>query len=469
MNNIKEMFKNIGMLTIGSLSTKLLSFFLIPLYTNVLTTEEYGTFDLINNTITILVPIITLNICDALFRYLMDKKAKSKELVGYSLRVFAYGVIIILLAIGTNAKLVFFKTVREYSSYFLLLYIVNSYYSIISNYARGKDSIKSISISGVIGTAIIITLNILMLVVFKMGIDGYFIANITGVFAQGVYLSIATKIHKDIDWRIKRNKQLEKTMRRYSGPLMVNNIAWWVNSVSDRYVVTYFCGIAENGIYSIAYKIPSIISIFQSIFGQAWTLFAIKELGNEKDNERFSTVYAVYQFIIILTCSLLISLNIPIAKLLYAKDFFIAWRYVPFLILSSLFNALSAYMGGIFAAGKQSKTVMNSTMIGAAVNIVLNIVLTPTMGVLGAAVATAFSYFIVFCHRDWAVKKIIVLQENRPRSFIAYSMIVLQTILGLLLGEACLSVVVNVICCIAVLLMYNKEIKQTYRYMRRIV
>lgn len=73
MNKYKYLFKNIGLLTLSNFATKLLSFFLVPLYTSVLTMGQYGTYDLFNTTIGVLIPILTLNILDAILRFGMDK------------------------------------------------------------------------------------------------------------------------------------------------------------------------------------------------------------------------------------------------------------------------------------------------------------------------------------------------------------------------------------------------------------
>ena len=81
MNRYNYLFKNIGILTLSSFATKLLSFFLVPLYTNILTTTEYGTYDLLNSTIGILLPILTLDIQEAVLRFALDKKKSRRPLL----------------------------------------------------------------------------------------------------------------------------------------------------------------------------------------------------------------------------------------------------------------------------------------------------------------------------------------------------------------------------------------------------
>ena len=116
------------------------------------------------------------------------------------------------------------------------------------------------------------------------------------------------------------------SMHRYSFPLIANNLAWWVNNASDRYMVTWICDVAQNGIYSVAYKIPSILSILQSIFQQAWTLSAVKDYNSEDRNAYFTKVYNMLNFILVMGCSGLIMLDKILAGFLYANEFYAAWK-----------------------------------------------------------------------------------------------------------------------------------------------
>ena len=459
MKNIKELFKNMGLLTLGNLSTKLIAFFLVPLYTNILTTTEYGIYDLVNNTIAILIPFLTLNISDSVFRFVMDKESDTTEVVSYSFKIYTIGFIILLAILLINVKFAFFRIFRNYIFYFILLYIVSSYSMIVANYARGKNQIFDISVSGVLSSAIIILLNILLLAIFRWGIDGYFIGNIIGIFAQCFYLTISTKIWKNIRFNHRRtnSKELHDQMLKYCKPLMVNSVAWWINGASDRYVITWFCGLAESGIYSIAYKIPSIVSIFQSIFGQAWTLFAIKEINSTEKEKTFSKMYNYYNAMVLIACCLLVAMNKIMARFLYAKDFYMAWRYVPVLLISSMFSALSAFSGGIFSAGKESKAVMNSSLIGATVNIILNIIFTPLIGAMGAAIATAVSYFAVWVARDSAMMKIIRLDYNKRQHYISYLVIILQVAIMIWDYSAIVTCILQIVCVLVILFIYKRE------------
>ena len=81
MGRYKYLLKNIGLLTLSSFTTKLLSFFLVPLYTNVLSTTEYGTYDMFNTTIGVLLPILTLNIQESVMRFSLDDKLDENSIL----------------------------------------------------------------------------------------------------------------------------------------------------------------------------------------------------------------------------------------------------------------------------------------------------------------------------------------------------------------------------------------------------
>ena len=152
-------------------------------------------------------------------------------------------------------------------------------------------------------------------------------------------------------------------MIKYSSPLIANSISWWINNASDRYILTYMRNIAENGIYSVSYKIPTILTMFQSIFYNAWSISAIKEF-DENDSDGFiGTNYSLYSVISLLVCSGLLLINIPLASFLYKGDYFVAWRCVPFLLMGTVFSGISQFEGSLFAATKNTKMVAKQRLL----------------------------------------------------------------------------------------------------------
>ena len=459
--------KNIVFLTIGQFGTKLLTFFLVPLYTSVLTSAEYGTYDLYSATVSLFVPILTLNISDATTVFLLDKNLSKEGIVSISLKYYFYSLLIFAGFILLNLFIGFAPLFNEFPLFLFLMSAVNGLSQLLLNYARGFDRVKDVSISGVLCSAVMIALNIIFLLPLHLGLKGYYLATIAGTFFQIVYLCISLKIFKFI--KIKRqDKDLKKQMLSYSCPMILNSVSWWVNSVSDRYVVTAMCGIIENGIYSVAYKIPSILSMFQLIFSQAWTLSAVQDFDKDDKNGFFSKMYGFYNVAMCLVCSVLIILSKPLACILYAKDFFAAWKYVPFLLVSVVFGSLSGYLGGIFAAVKDSKSFATSTVVGAVLNIVLNIVLIYFVGTIGAAISTAIAYLVVWIMRMYKAKKIMNLHIAIFRDCAIYLILVVQCAVVILSEKfGVLNYAVNALLLLFACVLCRKEFMQIVEFGKR--
>ncbi|SEH46570.1 Membrane protein involved in the export of O-antigen and teichoic acid [Ruminococcus flavefaciens] len=423
--------KNIGLLTLSSFSTKLLLFLLVPLYTNILTTTEYGINDLFYTTIGILVPVLTLNIQDAVMRFSLDTKYDNNKVLSVGLRYLVFGSVIVIAVLGLNYCFAFFEfqyIFKKYAVYFFLMFFSQALSGLITAYARGIDRIADLSVSSVINSVIVIASNILFLVVFKWGLIGYFWANIIGPILQCVYLIFRIGILKNFDIR-KTDLNVAKEMKTYSCPMIINTISWWVNNASDKYIVIYFLGLAANGVYSVAAKIPSILSVLQSIFAQAWTLSAVKDYDPEDKNGFFAKTYATYNCAMTICCSVIIASDKILAKYLYAKDFFSAWKYAPWLTIAILFGAMSGYLGGLFSAVKDSKVFGRTTLMGAICNITLNLILVPVIGIIGAAIATTVSYCSVWISRMLYSKKYIKLKIKIQRDCFSYLLLVVQSVL----------------------------------------
>lgn len=457
MEKYKYLFKNIGLLTLSNFATKLLSFFLVPLYTSVLTTGQYGTYDLFNTTIGVLIPILTVNILEAVLRFGMDKNYNKQAIVTLSGKWLIISTLIVGIIIILNHFFRVFPILDEYKIYFFLMFFVQALSGIITSYARGTDNVASLSVSSVIASVFTIMCNIIFLIPFKWGLVGYFLANIIGPFMQCLYLLIRLRIWKYINIR-ERFLEEEKEMIRYSSPMIANSVSWWINNVSDRYIVTWFCGIAANGIYSVSTKIPTILNIFQTIFNQAWALSAVKDFDSEDKKGFFSNTYRAYNCLLVIVCSLIIASDKFLAKFLYINQFYIAWKYVPFLTIAILFGSMSGYLGGFFTATKDSKQYATSTVWGAIVNIVLNLSLVPVMGVIGAAFATAVAYVVVWVIRLFQSKKYIKLKINWKRDVVAYVLLNVQTIFLLLIENDILLYLSQLICIFVLLLIYKSDI-----------
>lgn len=400
----KYLFKNIGILAVSNFSSKVLVFLLVPLYTSVLSTAEYGTYDLIVSTVTLLYPILTANIVEAVMRFSMEKTYGKEETASIGIKyvaISAAAVAIGLLIFHYFHIALSLNGLKIYIFLYYLFYVLNQYFIQL---AKGLEHVKDMGIAGVIGTVTMLGANILFLLVFKMGLPGFFIANILAQTIPVLYYFIRLRFWRLLK-RVGRRNPLEKEMLLYCVPLICTALGWWANSTADKYTVAFICGVAANGLLSVSYKIPSIISTLQGIFTQAWQISAIKEYGKESASDFYGTTFSFINIIMSGMCAVLILLSRPLARILYANDFYQAWQYVPFLLISSVLNCASGFIGPILSAKKDSKSMALSAVYGACANIVLNIVLVYCMGVQGATIATVLSSYLIFDYRLRTVKK----------------------------------------------------------------
>lgn len=413
--------KNMSILTISNFVSKILVFLMLPLYTNVLTTQEYGTIDIISTTINLSIPIFTLSISEAILRYTMEKNVKKEEVLKESLKVIVKGFLILLVF---SPITIFFKLPLIYVVIFLIYYLTTAIANVLSYYTKGTNNLKLLGISNIIRALLLVSLNCLMLLVLNLNIIGYYISLIVSDIIFILILLIP--VLKNKQKRIKQNNQLAKEMKSYSKPFIINSISWWINNASDKYLVLFFCGINLTGIYSIAYKIPSMLEVVQNIFAQAWQISAIKEYKSKEANAFFSTMYKYYNFILIMTVLIILLFLKPISKILFAKEFYAAWKFVPFLLLAILFGALSGFLGSLYAANKDSKMYAKSTLIGAISNIILNLILIPIFNAYGAAIATFISYLVVWIIRVKNIKKYLEMKIEHKKNTIIYLLLIIM-------------------------------------------
>lgn len=427
--NIK-LIKNVGIFTVGSFGSKILSFLLVPLYTAVLSTEDYGTADLVSTTAALLIPIITLSIQDAVLRYALDKNIEKKDVISTALRVVIRGSILLAVGIAIISYLKIFQLDNIYYLFLFLFSICGAFNTLFNLYLRGKNKVKVIAASGILNTFVTCILNIVFLIVFKFGIIGYLCALFIGDLSSDLFQLFLGKIYKDI--KIRKYNDMTHEMLRYSIPLIPNSIAWWINNASDRYILTFLKGVAENGIYAVSYKVPTMLTVFQSIFNSAWSISAITEFDENDADGFFSDNYKRYSFFSYLVCSFLMLLNIPIAHFLYSNEFFLAWKAIPFLLVGTMFNGISIFEGNLYAAVKKTKVVASTTVIGAIINTICNFIFINIYGMVGAALATMLGYTVTWFLRTLFLKPIIQLKVNWKIESISYVAIVVQAFVATL-------------------------------------
>lgn len=333
--------------------------------------------------------------------------------------------------------------------FIFLYYLSYSTYQFFVQISKGLEKVSDMAIAGVISTLSLIIFNLLFLFKFKLGLNGFFLANILSQLIPSLYFIFRLKFWNYIkDFNI--DKSLEKEMLKYSIPLIATTLGWWANNTLDKYAVTWLCGVAANGILSVSYKIPTILNTLQGIFTSAWQISAIKEYGEEETSKFYGKTFSLVNFLMCAACSVLIILTRPLAHMLYANDFYVAWEYVPFLLISSVINCASGLLGPILSAKKDTKAMMWSAIIGVIFNAIFNIVLIYLIGIQGATIATMGSSLIIYLIRRYGANKDIVIYDNY---WVTWILLIIEASV-----EICLSNYVIELVIIGIVLIINKNL-----------
>ncbi len=414
---------------IATFSSKLMVFLLMPLYTRLLTPEDYGIMDIIVNTCNLLIPLIFVSIHEAVIRYALDKSVRKSDVLTVGLTTCFKGFLV-FLPFSFLFKLS--ESLGDYT-FLIYMYVVSACLrAVCSQFTRGIGYIKLYAWDGIIATFTVVIFNLIFMLGFKMGVKGYILSVILSNFISVLFLAITGKLGRFLNFG-GTSAKLRRQMIRYSLPLIPTTIFWWVMNVSDRYIVNAFQGPYDTGIYSAAYKIPTIITLLSAVFTQAWQLSAVSEYENEGKEKFYSKIFGFLQAVIFPVASGIIMLVKPFTMLLVAESYYDAYNYTPVLICAVIFSCFATFYSSFYMASKNNDMSLVTTLIGAIMNIVLNFAFIPKWGPQGAAIATLISYFTVFIMRAVDTKRFVKMKidiNNMALNFIAIGLQVTASILS---------------------------------------
>lgn len=399
MNKYQKLLNNTLIFAIGTFGSKLLSFILVRLYTGCMTTEQYGTADLLYQAANVIYPIVTLSMADALIRFGIDKAYDNKKIYTIALTTTAGGLAVLLLFTPL------INSLEAFRGYGLLLFVYcffSSFKQLAASFVRARGLVKLFAIDGIFSTLIIVVSNLILLLKFDLGVTGYVCSIIISDALSLLGLIVISELYKFFDIKL-LDKKLWVEIIKYSLPLVPTYILWWITSASDRYFVIAMVSSAENGIYSAAHKIPTLLLLVTTLFYQAWQMSAIENKDDRDLSGYYKQVYGAYSSLLFIAAAGLIMIAKPFTYILVdndpEKNFVFGYHYTPILIIAMIFQCLCQFLSSIYNVRKKSVNSMVTSIVAAVVNIVLDILLIPRLGAYGAAIATMTAYFACFMVR----------------------------------------------------------------------
>lgn len=422
----KTLLSNTFLISLGTFGSKLLTFVMVRFYTGVLTPADYGTADLIMQTANLLLPLVSLGITNGVFRFALDRKEQRRSIFTIGFYTILVGSLILLAALPLLSNS---ESLREYTLLIGVYTLASCLHSLCAQYIRAEGKTALFAVQGIINTALVIGFNITFLLVFRMGVFGYVMSVVAADGICTLFLVLREKLWKL--WLPKPEGQLWNAMLRYSIPLIPATIFWWITSVSDRYMVAYFLGTDANGLYAVACKIPTVLTLLSTIFMEAWQFSAIQEAtGDREVHIRFySQVWSAFLAVMVMAGSVIIVLCRLEIRMLSTQQYYEAWKYIPTLSMAMVFSAFSSFMGSVYVVTEKSRLSLWTALWSALANIFLNFLLIPRIGIQGAAIATLASYVLCFAIRAVTSRQLIPFTLFTPRLIGSGLLLAIQSLL----------------------------------------
>jgi len=456
----KELAVNTIILGIGQLIPKFLAVILLPLLTTYLSTDEYGNYDLILSVASLLIPVVTLQIQQAVFRYLLsttsviDKTKYVTSAISYILisSAICYPIVFVFL------KLMHLGTLN--SILICVLFCSEALYVLLGQIVRGLGFNKKYSISVVVYSTINLLFTAFMLIVLKLGLEGVIISLAFGYFSADFYMIVASGMVKYYKISCFDKKSLTQLLK-FSAPIVPSSVALWVVNLSDRLIIIHFMGATANGIYAVANKIPSLYSTAYSIFNLSWTETAARASDDGDPAEYYTKLFhGLFDFLIGVMLGL-IAVTPLIFKVLVKGSYGEAFYQVPILYFGIFFNSLVNFYSGIYIALKRTKQVGYSSVAGAIFNAFVNIFLIKEIGLYAASISTAMSFLFIALYRAYDLGKVIKIKYDLKDILLGMACFIIASV-SLFLNKSLLLLV-----CWIIAVFYN--IKKNIPLLKKIV
>ena len=420
MNQKKQLMKNTIIIAIGKLSTQIISYVLLPLYTAKLTPTEYGNYDFVCTLSLFLCPIITLLMEESMFRYLIDanSKVQRKKIISQAI-IYTFLATIVFIVIASLIMGLGTDYTAQYIVAIITFVISNILIELSNALSRGLGKIKLYSVSNFILGISTIILNIVFILALNAGAEGLLWANTIANSFTAIVIFIMLKLPKYIG---RLDKPLMVDMIKYSMPLVPNSISWSIINMSNRLILTNMVSSAANGIYAMASKFPNIISVLYGYFYTAWKESAARIVKEDNKNEYYNSIYHDAKRFLYAVTICLIAVMPFVFPIFINETYDEAYIYIPIIMIATYYSNLSSFFGGIFSAYKDTKIMGSTTIVAAILNLVIMIVFVTNFEIYAACFSMLIANLLVYFYRRKKLKKYLRLKELKwkgPMIFLA--------------------------------------------------
>lgn len=450
-----DLIKNTGIIAIGKISTQVVSFFLLPVYTAFLTTADYGVVDLLNTLIQLLLPVISLQLEQAIFRFLIEYRSDERKKKEYISTTFFF--LVITGVAYTVFMVIVGRFIQNYYKYFLLLNLLSTMFSyVLSQIARGLGHNGIYSVANFFMSFVNIALNLVFIAAMGMGATGMLLSGLIANIFSCIYIAVSIRLYRYLS--VKSFKvRLCKEMVAYSFPLIPNQISWWVFNASDRLIISAVLSVSINGIYAIAGKFSTLFVTVFNFFGMSWTEQAAIHINDIDASKYFSKVCeASIRFFSAMILGIIAVMPFIFPYMINVQ-YADAYIQIPILLLGSYFNSLAGIFGAVYVAKKKTKNIAKSSIYAALINLVVNLVCISKCGLYAASVSTVIAYAFLAIYRIFDTKKYIKICIKKT-CYISFLLMYVFVFASYSINRMALNIVTFLIVCIYAIIINRKTI-----------
>ncbi|WP_188454983.1 lipopolysaccharide biosynthesis protein [Virgibacillus oceani] len=425
MANGEKLLKDTLLYGVANFGSKALVFLMLPIYTRYFTTAEYGLWDLIVTTSTLLAPFITFELVAAVYRWLLEEKNEENRK-----EIITTGIVTILrnlLFFNLLAVIIILFISVPYGWAVLLFINVTIASSFVQQCARGLGYNKLFASIGIIQTAITVALNLYFIFVLELRLEAFFYSSIIAGIGVIIIAWVKMRFTGYISFQ-SYSKKMIKSFLTYSIPIIPGAISWWIVTMSDRYMITLFLGVEYNGIYAVAIKIPAILIVINTVFSLAWKDSAIVEFDSADKNEYYSKVFKHFFRFMATSVIILILITKPVLEIAIAEEFYSSWKYIGILLLATLFSAFSQFWGAGYHGAKKTNVILVTAVSGAIVNVLFNLVLINYIGLYAVALSTFLAFLTMWLIRIVSSKRYFRITLHYRDMFVLFPVIIASII-----------------------------------------
>jgi len=410
MSSKKKLFQNSIIYFIGNFATKILAFFMLPLYTRYLNPADYGNFDTLQSYTTLLVPILFIQISDAVIRMLLDAKDTENRTKYVSNAFFTLflGTLVSIIVIPFVSK----TFVCDSVFLFVLYFVMYAWQVVMQQIVRSLGYTKLYAMGGIVSTCTTVGLNLLFIVGFGLKSRALVLSAIGTSLFICLFMFFSAKIYRFVSLKaISRSVLIE--MARYCVPLIPNTVSWHIITTFSKLYLGYICGENAQGLFSVANRFPALITMLTGIFYLAWQEIGIVVYNTSERDSTYTEIFNFYFQSLFAGTIVLLPLSKMYILYTLAEDYKSIWIYVPIMVISSVFSALNSFLGTAYLGNKSTKNVMYTSLSAAVINVIFLVLLTKNMGIWGVAIAGLIAYVFLFVIRILDVKKYVQIKISR--------------------------------------------------------